>query len=144
MSRGHLHHNTYDSLIDMEIQFINTRLLTRGPLAVKIVKVDSPTQFWVQLKNSQEDFKDLLDDLNRRMTRRGSRLHHQSDHVLPGEIVAIREGRGWQRGIVLELEANRMARVGLRDWGRIIRRPASEIYQLEEFASWSGKGSPAG
>lgn len=132
MSCGHLHHNTYDSLVDMEILSINTRLLTCSPLAVKIVKVESPTLFWVQLVNCSEDFEDLLDDLSRRMTRRGPRLRFPPDRVLPDELVAIREGRGWQRGIVLELVDNRTARIALRDWGRIIRRPISEIYQLED------------
>jgi len=61
----------------MEIECMNTRLLTRSPLAVKIIKVDSPTWFWVQLKNSHEDF-------NRQ-------LCHRHDHVKEGEVVAVKE-----------------------------------------------------
>jgi len=79
---------------------MNTRLLTRSPLAVRIIKVDSPTRFWVQLKNSHEDFKEMLDDLGRRMTRRGRQLRHRPDHVKEGELVAVKEGRGCQRGFV--------------------------------------------
>jgi len=37
----------------MKIACLNTRFLTRSPLKARIVKVDSPTKFWVQLHNSQ-------------------------------------------------------------------------------------------
>ena len=54
----------------MEITCINTRLLTRNPLKARTIKVDSFTKFWVQLHNSHEDFKELIDELTRRMMRR--------------------------------------------------------------------------
>jgi len=49
----------------MEIAQFNTRFLTYSLLRVKIIKVDSPSMFWVQLHNSQEDFKELIEELNR-------------------------------------------------------------------------------
>jgi len=76
----------------MEIKCFNTKHLTRGSLKIRIVKVDSPTFLWVQLENSREDFEELLEDLTRRMTRRGRLLRHRPDHILPNEIVAVREG----------------------------------------------------
>jgi len=99
-------------LLKMEIKCVNTRHLTRGSLKVKIVKVDSPTFLWVQLENSREDFEELLEDLTRRMTRWG----HRPNHVLPDELVAVREGKGWQRGIVTQLGRGDLVTVTLRDW----------------------------
>ncbi|EGI64408.1 hypothetical protein G5I_07163 [Acromyrmex echinatior] len=64
------------TLDDMEIECINTKLLARSSMAVKIVKMDSPTMFWVQLKTG-EDFQDLFEKLTRRMTRRGHMLRHR-------------------------------------------------------------------
>jgi len=80
----------------MEIE--NTRLLTRSPLAVRIIKLDSSIRFWIQLKNIHEDFKEMLDDLIRRMTRRDRQLR-RPDHVKEGELVAVKEG--WQKGFVM-------------------------------------------
>jgi len=90
----------------MEIECINTKLLARSSMAVKIVKVDSPMMFEVQLKTGSEDFQDLLEELTQRMTRKGHMLRHRPDHVVVGEvppIVAIRENRGWQREIITDI-----------------------------------------
>ncbi|KYN14656.1 hypothetical protein ALC57_13135 [Trachymyrmex cornetzi] len=54
----------------MEIATLNTKYLTRSPLKVKVIRVDSPSLFWVQLNNSQEDFEDMMEDLAYRMKRR--------------------------------------------------------------------------
>ena len=51
------------------------------------------------------------------------------DHTHLDEMVAIREERKWQRGILTQIQG--MA-VALRDWRRIIKRPSFEIYILEE------------
>ena len=92
----------------MEIESINIKLLAQSSMAVKVVKVDSPTMFWVQLKTGSEDFQDLLEELTRRMTRR--ELRHRPDHVVVGELVAIRENRGWQRGIITDVNEKRNGR----------------------------------
>jgi len=129
----------------MEIKCFNTRHLTRGPLKVRIVKVDSPTFLWVQLENSREDFEELLEDLTRRMTRRGRLLRQRPDHVLPDEIVAVREGKGWQRGIVTQLSRGDMVTIALRDWGRAIQRPYHDIYILEDrFRELEWQAIPCG
>ncbi|KYN33838.1 hypothetical protein ALC56_11810 [Trachymyrmex septentrionalis] len=60
---------TTHCVITMEIATLNTKYLTRSPLKVKVIRMDSPTLFWVQLDNSKEDFKDLMEDLARRITR---------------------------------------------------------------------------
>jgi len=48
--------------------------------------------FWVQFHNSQEDFKELMEDLNRRMARRSRFLHYRLDNIRLDNIVAIHEG----------------------------------------------------
>jgi len=106
--------------------------------------VDSPTRFWVQLKNSHEDFKEMLDDLGRRMLRWGRQLRQRPDHVKEGEVVAIKEGRGWQRGLVIRHNRDGMALISLRDWGRI-ERSTCEIYLLEDrFRQLPWQGIPCG
>ncbi|KYM98523.1 hypothetical protein ALC62_10764 [Cyphomyrmex costatus] len=116
----------------MEIQAINTRQLSRGPLNIKIIKVISPTYFWVHLNPTRRYLEELLEDLTRRMTRKGRLLRHNPDHVIPNELVAVCEGRMWQRGIVVQRERGNMVTVALRDWGRIIRRPISDMHLLED------------
>jgi len=129
----------------MEIQCYHTGHLTRGPLKVRVVRVDSPTFIWVQLENSREDFADLLEDLTRRMTRRGRLLRHRPDQVLPDELVAVREGKGWQRGIVTHLGKGDLVTIALRDWGRAIQRPVCDVYILEDrFRELEWQAIPCG
>lgn len=47
-------------------------------------------------------------------------------------MVAIREGRKWQRGILTQIRGDGTAVVALRDWGRIIERPCYDLYILED------------
>jgi len=130
-------------LLEMEIKCFNTRHLTRGSLKVRIVKVDSPTFLWVQLENSREDLEELLEDLTRRMTRRGRLLRHRPDHVLPNEIVAVREGKGWQRGIVIQLGtwSPSPCEIGAMPSNGHI---TTYIYWKTDSARWNGKLSLAG
>jgi hypothetical protein len=114
------------------IGHVNTGTLTRSPLKIKVIKVDSPTLIWVHLRNSAEDFEELLDDLQRRMSRRSRLLHHRPDDIRPDEIVAVHDRRRWQRGVILNTYEDGTATIFLKDWARIIERPHCEIYQLED------------
>ncbi|KAG5335162.1 TDRKH protein, partial [Acromyrmex charruanus] len=129
----------------MEIECINTKLLAQSSMTVKVVKVDSPTMFWVQLKTGSEDFQDLLEELIRRMTRRGHMLLHRPDHIVVGELVVIRENRGWQRGIVTDVNGDGTVAISLRDWGRNVERRSFEVYILEDrFCQLEWQGIPCG
>ena len=141
------HFKYHDNLFidDMEIECINTKLLARNSMAVKVVKVDSPTMFWVQLKTGSEDFHDLLEELTRRMTRRGLMLRHRPDHVVVGELMAIRENRGWQRGIITDVNGDGTVAISLRDWGRNVECRLFEMHILEDrFCQLKWQGNPCG
>lgn len=114
----------------LEIPTYNTRFLARCRLPVKIVKVDSPTLFWVQLHNNQEDFKEMLENLKRRMMRRSQNLRLRHDTLSLDEIVAVQEGRNWQRGIVTQIRGDATVVISLKDWGRTIERPCFETFIL--------------
>ncbi|KYN17048.1 hypothetical protein ALC57_10685 [Trachymyrmex cornetzi] len=130
----------------MEIEFINTTLLARSSMAMKVVKVDSsPMMFWVQLKTGSEDFQDLLEELTRRMTRKGHTLRHRPDHIVVGEVVTIRENRGWQRGIITDINGDGTVAISLRDWGRNVERRLFEVHILEDrFCQLKWQGIPCG
>ncbi|KYN21232.1 Tudor and KH domain-containing protein [Trachymyrmex cornetzi] len=129
----------------MEIECIDTTLLARSSMAVKVVKVDSPTMFWVQLKTGSEDFQDLLEELTRRMTRKGHMLRHRPDHIVVGEVVAIRENRGWQRGIITDINGDGTVAISLRDWGRNVECRLFEVHILEDrFCQLKWQGIPCG
>lgn len=113
----------------MEIEYIDTQLLTRSLLAVKIVWVESPTLFWVHIENGAAEFAEMLDELQRWMNRRWREIQYQPDKVDLEEIVAVREGNKWQRGMVTEVDGGDV-RIALGDWGRYIWRPHHQCYQL--------------
>lgn len=114
----------------LEIPTYDTRFLARCRLPVKIVKVDSPIMFWVQLQNNQEDFKEMLENLKRRMLRRGHNLRHRHDALRLDEVVAVQEGRTWQRGIVTQIRGDATVEVALKDWGRTVERRGFETFIL--------------
>lgn len=129
----------------MSIQCINTRLLSRGPLRVRVLRVDNPTLIWVQLENSREDLEELIESLTLRMNRRSHVLHCSPDDIKPDELVAIREGRKWQRGIINQIGRHNLVTIFLRDWGRTIQRPMSDCYILEDrFHDVTWKAIPCG
>ncbi|KYN09261.1 hypothetical protein ALC57_18625 [Trachymyrmex cornetzi] len=98
----------------------------------RVIKVDSPSLIWIQLHHAREDLEELIDDLTSRMARRGRGLILNPDHALPDEYVAVQEGRTWQRGVIINLEGKHTVMVALRDWGRVIQRPVTDMYILED------------
>ena len=111
----------------MGIEAIDTDALTRSPLAIKVVKVHSPTLMWVHLKNSQEPFQKIMEQLNHRLSNRRFCLLNPKVN----DPVAIETRKGWQRGIVTKLNEDGTAQITLRDWGVSIQRTVTELYRLE-------------
>ncbi|KYM97834.1 hypothetical protein ALC62_11473 [Cyphomyrmex costatus] len=112
----------------MDVRSINTVDLSRGSLHVRIIKVESPTLLKVHLYHAREYLEELLDDLTHRMTRKSQNLICN-----------------WQRGVIINLADRTTATIALRDWGRVIRRPISEIYILEDkFRELNWQSIPCG
>ncbi|KAL0128583.1 hypothetical protein PUN28_003738 [Cardiocondyla obscurior] len=116
---------------ESKIVHINTKLLTRGKLKAQIIKVNSPSLFWVQLLNSQEELEELTEDLTRRVERKSKLMHIPPDQIKDNIVVAIKEEHIWRRGEVL-YTIDKTVYVALRDWGRTIKVPFFEIYLLED------------
>jgi hypothetical protein len=124
---------------------MDTTFLTRGSLRIKVIKVESPTLIWVHIEHAREELNELIDDLTRRMERKGRLLRERPDHVIPNELVAVREGKHWQRGIVTRVEGGGTVEIALRDWGRVIRRSVLDIHILEDrFKEVEWKAIPCG
>ncbi|XP_018376445.1 PREDICTED: uncharacterized protein LOC108769757 [Trachymyrmex cornetzi] len=66
------------------------------------------------------------------------------DHALPDAYVAVQEGRTWQRGVIINLEGKDTVTVALRDWGRVIRRPITDMYILDRFRELNWQDIPCG
>lgn len=112
----------------MEIKTINTNDLTRCYLAVKVIRVYSPSLIWVHLRNGEEDFQKMMEEFNHRMNRRRFlHLNPKGD-----DIVALETSKGWQRGIIMKLNTDGTAQISLRDWGVHIRHPIVDLYRLED------------
>lgn len=128
----------------MDIESIDTSLLTRRPLAVKVIKVESPTLIWVHILNGDEQFRYMLDDLQRRMTQRARYVLYQPDDVNVDDIVAVKEDNKWQRGYVLETRGQQ-AHVALKDWGRDMWVPFHECHELQaQFREVEWRAVPCG
>jgi len=110
---------------------IDTHRLSRAPLEVRVLEVESPTLFWVKLKNGEGEINELLEYLSIRMKRIGKNLTLPPDQVEIGTHVAVKEGRRWQRGVVTEVTSHTDVTIHLRDWGRKIHRPKIDCCRLE-------------
>jgi len=62
--------------------------------------------FWIQLHYSQEDFKELMEDLNRRMARRSRFLHYRIDDIKLDNVIAMHCDDGVALGIAESRESS--------------------------------------
>jgi len=81
----------------MEIEYIIKRMLTCNPLKAKIIKVNSPTMFWMQSMKTSGINKRTHLTIIRRMRFLPLLLDHR--HI---DEVAIK-GQKWQRGILTQI-----------------------------------------
>ncbi|KAL0128574.1 hypothetical protein PUN28_003729 [Cardiocondyla obscurior] len=117
--------------MEATIPTINTYHLTRSFLEAMVLEVESPTLFWVKLKNGQDELNELLDYLTMRMKRIGTKLTMAPDRIHVGTLVAVKEGRRWQRGIITEVTSHTDVTIHLKDWGRKIHRRKFDCCHLE-------------
>lgn len=110
------------------IKSVNTDLLSHGPLEVRILKIESPSLFWVQLTACRH-FPEILEELNWKMPRRHTWYFLRPDHVKKGLLVTIKDRQRWHRGIVTKVK-NFKATVFLGDEGRRVRLDTNRLYSL--------------
>lgn len=128
----------------MEVPHINTRLLTRGHFPVRVIRAKSPTLFWVQPKTRLRDFQEFQEGFTWKMDKHSRDLTYFPHQLAIGETVAIKEGKHWQRGVVLEIRRLR-AIIILKDWGRSVMWPTHQIYHLkDEFRLLPWQAIPCG
>jgi len=115
----------------VRIQSINTRLLTRYPIPVRIIKVENPSFFWVQPTRCHDEFNVMIDSLNRRMARKGRFLHMPPEEMVPEETVSVRIKGEWFRAEICFIH-DKTITVDLRDWATTVQVPMEEVYYLED------------
>ncbi|KYN43224.1 hypothetical protein ALC56_02409 [Trachymyrmex septentrionalis] len=82
--------------------------------------------WFAKFRSGNFDVEDAL--RSGRPVRKGHILCHCPDHVVIGEVVTIRENRGWQRGIITDVKGDGTVAISLRDWGRNVGRQLFEVY----------------
>ncbi|EFN78927.1 hypothetical protein EAI_09045 [Harpegnathos saltator] len=115
----------------MNITHIKTTLLTRNPLPVQIIRVESPTLFWVQLKYNKTTLLELQEDLEWVLKRRPNRYILLPHAIIPGRIVAVRNLDQWCRGTVTATRKG-IAFIRLDDWGKCVVKASTDIYKLPD------------
>ncbi|XP_070531346.1 uncharacterized protein [Cardiocondyla obscurior] len=112
------------------ISNIDVRQLSTWPIEVRVVRVQSPTMFWVKLINDEAAHKEMLERMALRMRFAAPQLILSPNEIIIGTLVAIREGSKWQRGIIEYVGATSIT-VNLRDWARTTERMPHECLRLE-------------
>lgn len=116
----------------MSIEPIGTEALSRSTMGVRVVKVISPTLFWVHLTHCDAQFDELLEDLDEYMNRKRDKLRLIPYFVKEDDVVAVPTKRGWQRAIVIRFnDDDDTVQLMMRDWGAFKRHSKNELYRLE-------------
>lgn len=116
----------------MEIKAIDTRLLPHKRLPVKIIHVESPLLFWVQLQHNENNLNKLERELNLRMAERVA-LPFKWREIKLREAIVVKEEGYWRRGLITKINKPRdRIRISLGDIGLKIYRSIHEIYKLED------------
>ncbi|KAL6253432.1 hypothetical protein P5V15_015273 [Pogonomyrmex californicus] len=109
-----------------KIESHDTNFLTRECLEVKILQVESPLLFWVQLKNGEAALEKLHQELHQRMIIKQDQLRYLSD-VKQDDIVAVKERNAWRRGLVIAVLLNtQIVKIAIRE-GELFTR-GTQIY----------------
>lgn len=116
----------------MSISTINTEELSRGKMQARIVKVISPSLFWIHLAHCKAHFDEFLEDLEIYMERKKDKLRIITPCLELNAVVAVKTKGKWQRGVVVRLNEDDSVQLFLRDWGIFIRHSRSELYRLEK------------
>ncbi|EFN87344.1 hypothetical protein EAI_07112 [Harpegnathos saltator] len=113
----------------MAIEHISTEKLCRGRLPVYVTHVESPTLFWVQLQFNREEVSELQAEIKWKMEQHVKRYLMFPHTVKTGLIVAVKDCGEWYRGTITHV-GDSTAVINLGDWGRIIKKPITHLYNL--------------
>jgi len=112
----------------MEIESIDTTQLCSGHQEVRVVCVESPLLFWVQLRNNEKIFEKLQSKLQVKMTTNKKLL----TNIYEDQVVSVMHNKLWYRGIVTRVSRIiGAAEVSLKDIGRKLTLPHNELYELD-------------
>lgn len=115
----------------MSIAYINISTMSRGPLPVHVVQVESPALIWVQLRYNRKAIMELQEELEWYLRKKKRQYTIFSDGLRENQDVAVKNNYEWCRGKIT-LVTDSIATVHLGDWGRSIRKNIRELYQLPE------------
>ncbi|KAL0130263.1 hypothetical protein PUN28_002099 [Cardiocondyla obscurior] len=118
--------------METTIRKINLRNLARAEFEVRIIKVETPDTFYVQLKNGADDHEELNEYLQRRMERIGQNKSLFMEQIFVGMEIVTKERGKWYRGIIEEIKEERKIIINLKDIGRRMETEKYNCYELEE------------
>jgi len=97
------------------------------------MRIDTPNLFWVNIKSEEIEYAESIAYMTVRMNRICNKMELPLNRVRIGELVVVREGQHWQRGIIAEIEdAEDQIAIKLRDWAYTVWRTRSECCLLED------------
>jgi len=101
-------------------------------MQVRIVKVISPTLFWVHLGTL---WRPIQGNARRFEYIHGAKKGQNAPDaslLQQNELVAIRTEKGWQLAIIVRFNEDNNVQLMLRDWGILKRNSKNELYRLEK------------
>ncbi|EFN68866.1 hypothetical protein EAG_04409 [Camponotus floridanus] len=112
----------------MEIESIDTTYLRPGHQEVRIVCVESPLLFWVQLRSVEKLYEKLQNKLQIKMAANKKLM----TNIREDQAVSVMYNGLWHRGIITRVSRIiEAAEIFLKDIGRKICLPHNELYELD-------------
>lgn len=128
----------------MSIEVADTWRLSRSTMRVRVIKVISPSLFWIHLTHCDKQLKDMLNNLTIYMNQRKDDLIVFPHAIKEGLEVAAYTKMGWQRAIVTRLNEDDTVQLMLRDFGIHTRHLKKELYVLTKQFKESWYAIPCG
>lgn len=94
-----------------------------------MLRVESPSLFWVRLNHGSERYDAMMAELQVRRNRRPSILA-VDDLSGSTAVVTAESGGQWERGILSRTDCDNWSYVFLRDRGMKVRRDWNEVFRL--------------
>ncbi|GAB1868698.1 Tudor domain-containing protein [Camponotus japonicus] len=113
----------------MEIESIDTTHLCSWHQEVRVVCVESPLLFWVQLRNDEKAYEKLQNTLQIKMAANKKLI----TNIQEDQVVSVMHNKLWHRGIITRVSRIiGAAEIFLKDIGRKICLAHNELYELDD------------